>query len=233
MQVCDDCSINLHSIFTSCISFSSEDRRHPAQTAHIVPKLRKSSAETHEVRLHCPDTENINIRLDWMWQCLCCSGSVQSQLEATFFMKQHNTHATITHEISIASCIPVYVWFCCTDNPETPRRMQTSSTSQTLKDTMQRLLPFTLTGTEPLHSVSRQQGSCWVDRAFCIHHSTEFTHSWSYCTARSIGMRVKCKLKRLIVFCSSTSFSAQSFIFTDALCPYCFCLSFFFQIVGL
>lgn len=41
-----------HSLFTLCICSSSEDRGHPAQTTHVIPKLWTSSAETHEVRHH-------------------------------------------------------------------------------------------------------------------------------------------------------------------------------------
>lgn len=36
--------------FRLCIYSSSEDRRHPAQATHVIPKLWTSSAETHEVR---------------------------------------------------------------------------------------------------------------------------------------------------------------------------------------
>ena len=56
-----------HTLLTLFVSFSSEDGRHPAQTAHVVPKLRTSSAETHEVRHHCCWKQK--------WLCLRCSGS--------------------------------------------------------------------------------------------------------------------------------------------------------------
>lgn len=40
-------------ISTLFVSFSSKERRHPTETAHIVPKLWASSAQTHEVRQRC------------------------------------------------------------------------------------------------------------------------------------------------------------------------------------
>ncbi len=73
------CSVDTGSIFPLCIPFSSEDRRHPAQTAHVVPKLRTSSAETHEVSL--------------------VMRTAKAQLEITCFIRQHSTaeqYSTVT-----------------------------------------------------------------------------------------------------------------------------------------
>lgn len=151
--------------------FSSEDGWHPAQTAHVVSKLRTSSAEAHEVRHHnC-----------WghKWLCLCCSGSqllkCKVQRSQFLYALQH-----------WALCVHARMCFCRTDRPEMQRRMGTSSTSPTLKGTTRRSLPSTSTGTESVRLC--QQAAGVLQRGQFIQEppghpsNTAMIHSQSSCS---------------------------------------------------
>lgn len=134
---------------TLYISSSSEDRRYPAQTTHIIPKLRTSSAQTHEVRPHCP-----------------------SEILTVWHFKLSESVCVAPVQFHVFQCVCVFV------AQTTQRRGDRRKPLLLLRlwKTQRRDLCLSPWQVQTLiHPVSRQQLSWWVDRSFCNHQVTGLT----------------------------------------------------------